>query len=647
MRKKGCLKAALVILGICLLAGCGNKGVSDASASADETIGVEKNEVEKTEADSNKTKEDSFYETVKLTNPSEAWDALEYDEFYLPSDLKVIKFSGVQEKTYKSDDYGVYVSDRYVLLVDKNVELPGNYAIMLDDLCEAVETVTGLKLGCVDNDFKNHMRATSAGEMPWKELVPGDKYVIQLNYSDNMYGSYAAPDWKAGYLLLNDTGIYTFQGEKICDSDYNRFLDLLTHNIFTPYYPSKACEPMADTAVYGRLLERMAEKHPDFARVIHEVSYYNLASTITAENVEYEYVNRDKVIDSSDKRYAFSELFVLYLTDRYGDGVLKRVLSPDASNNTEFRSELVTLYKEVLGDDVFIGFVDWLKDSAPKAAVEITFSGDKNDVITTEGPCYAEGEKCFLYIDKGLSVPGDYLKNADMIVAKLEEDMLGKDTSVRYNNQCGNTGVFDGISSGDKLSIKLKLDEDNMGYISYSTGEEIVIYDYGMDKRKNYEIEYDTLAHEASHAVFATKRGYMKTGRIFVEGSADYYAERVIDEIGTIPAYEKYHYYDYKTPLNSNTAEEIFKNDFSDLSHAERGMEYEVGFWFTKFLVEAYGDGAFLEVYNALNESNITLSDGEYGDASDREIRVSVMKNLYGADIYEKFGAWYTKNSKR
>lgn len=563
------------------------------------------------------------------------------DEIKLPDGMAGITFSGDEARHYVSDNYGVYVSDRFIVLVDKNMDLPGDYGIMLEDIAEAIEQVSGLSFRTTRKAYTHNMAVTRSRERPWEDLKSGDKYIIQLNKTNDEKNIYLPASFYPGYAVLSDCGVYSVEpGEHVWPCDYTRLIDVLSLAITYNYYPQTGGKYEISEAIYYNTVEYLKEAYPDLKRMTLNMDFEQFRDDVTAENVEECWVKTCTKWNSRSERATFERLFVQFMLEKFGPEFLPVILTDNYAKRDMERKEMADRIKASFGKDVFVKYYEWAKEKGPERPSEVFFSGKASDTIKAKENCYAEGERCFLYIEAGLTVPGDFLKKADTIVAALEKKMWQSDTGLNYNYYP--YGAFYGITNNKKLPILLKNDEDRMGFISYYA-EEVNIYDSGMMSGNIHDIEYDTLAHESSHAVFDAKAPIRKHGKIMVEGSADYYAEYVLSAtgIGDFNEYGKYYY--YETPINKDTAETLFLNDFRNLSHAERGPEYTFGYYLTRYLDETYGDEFLANLNNAVKKSNI-VDDGDYGDEKASETRVEIFKNLFGNDVFTKFGEWYTKN---
>jgi len=146
-------------------------------------------------------------------------------------------------------------------------------------------------------------------------------------------------------------------------------------------------------------------------------------------------------------------------------------------------------------------------------------------------------------------------------------------------------------------------------------------------------------------------RYHCGTTYIVTEGSADYYAERVLRALQdcSVDFQKSYEYFEkvYKNTkiakiITPETAEDIFISDFSDVGFADRGDEYVFGRMLLEFITERYGD-SFLKDFLAGTKERGLRSEFTYDVpwAHEPEKHAELMKDLAGEDVFTKFGKWY------
>lgn len=564
------------------------------------------------------------------------------DEIVFPENVDVITLSGNPKDFFCSQNYSVLESEKYILLIDKNVKLPGNYALMLDEIVDAIEAESGLSFRMKKKAFNNYMTPAFSGDYPWKDLKSGDKFIIQLNYASEAHMG-DAPERSIGYITLYDRGLNAYEDE-IYDVSYSRAVFILCSALAYSCCPEIYGYQNFHSILADRVEDDLSTKYPRFKGIVDNGRVYmTYTEQPTIDNVNTLWVNKCKYWEQEEAN-SFLDLFEEYMFETYGNNYIPMLINDIKVKPFYIREGLSVQYKKVFGKDVFRDYIVWLSQHSVDFPVEIVFDGKEDGVIASSGKRYAEGERCFLYIDEGLILPNDYLYTADSIVGKLQLQMFFDSKVIEYEDATYFRPGFYGLSNNGKLPVFVLVDTDNVGMVSYAIGSIAVVFNQGIITSRN-DIEYSTLAHEISHAVLAYHEYSHRIGKIMFEGSADFYAEEVLKELDISD--DEYRFYHYSTPINADTAESLFMNDFTDVSHGERGAEYYMGYWLCRYLKEEYGDHFFVDFYNAIQEADMSYcEDDEYGTNQDRAIRTQVMKNVFGDDVFIKFGTWYSQNAK-
>ncbi|MBO4697508.1 MAG: hypothetical protein J5643_09565 [Lachnospiraceae bacterium] len=303
----------------------------------------------------------------------------------------------------------------------------------------------------------------------------------------------------------------------------------------------------------------------------------------------------------------------------------------------------------------------------------ISLSGKREDTFVTDKYYYYEGDEFFIYFDKDLKIPGDFCDNIALIMDQLE-----KETGLSFNcpgvvpamssaeSFFGKDDPWKNISPGKKVLIYVCADRENACYISSaaSNGRYLDLFKCELfsdelwnsvpDYRNNPEwrsdyISYYDVAHELTHTL--TSRYLEGTTYITSEGSADYYAERVLSALKErsedfSKSYQHFTDFNKSTTIakkiTPETAEDIFVTDFSDVDFANRGDEYTFGRMLFEFITERYGE-TFLKDYLVEAANRGLRSEFTYSTqwAHEPEKHAQLIKDLAGEDVFKEFGKWY------
>ena len=299
---------------------------------------------------------------------------------------------------------------------------------------------------------------------------------------------------------------------------------------------------------------------------------------------------------------------------------------------------------------------------------QVSLSGNRDDHLLTDELCCIEGDKFFLIVAAGADIPGDFADNVSLIMDRMEEETgLTFDVDWRLAGVDNSTvdygyNPWEGFDFKDNLPIYIKVDLEDVGYIPCATAEFVTLYMYELFSedvwnsvpsyrdnswRRNDHIDYYTVAHELTHSL--TER-YAHCGKILTEGCADYVAEKVIDSLASVsPDFEgsvevMYRNFDYmvEDDVTPENAEEIFRNDYSDLSVANRGDEYTLGRMICSFLSDTYGESFLRDYINACRNAGYSYEQfwGMLED-EDRSKLADVFKETFGDDVFVNFGRYY------
>ncbi len=305
----------------------------------------------------------------------------------------------------------------------------------------------------------------------------------------------------------------------------------------------------------------------------------------------------------------------------------------------------------------------------PKAyPPQVSLSGKRDDHLLTDEICCIEGDRFFLIVAAGADIPGDFADNVSLIMDRMEEETgLTFDVDWRLAGVDNSTvdygyNPWEGFDFKDKLPIYIKVDLEDVGYIPCATAEFVTLYMYELFSedvwnsvpsyrdnswRRNDHIDYYTVAHELTHSL--TER-YARCGKILTEGCADYVAEKVIDSLafvspdfeGSVENMSNNLFYKVEDDVTPENAEEIFRNDYSDLSVANRGDEYTLGRMICSFLSDTYGESFLRDYINACRNAGYSYEQfwGMLED-EDRNKLADIFKETFGDDVFVNFGKYY------
>lgn len=307
------------------------------------------------------------------------------------------------------------------------------------------------------------------------------------------------------------------------------------------------------------------------------------------------------------------------------------------------------------------------KDTTPYG--QITLDGVKDHRYKATDYCYIESEKFVFFLEKDIEVPGDLVVNLNAILDEIEDVLQISYAPDDYTySRVPDMSIYYGFNPwqgwdiGRKIPIFLIADYKGDGFISGASDDYVILVDYDMFSdelwnsvpgfrdnpwRRSGYVDYLTAAHEITHTV--TSRNCTMTS-IITEGVAEYSSEAVITTLAEYyPSITEVAAnrspYDYPVPeaVNAGNAEQIFLNDYIQLSHAERGPQYNYGRRLCEFLSEQYGKDFFKKYCAEVKARGLDFDYG-HSDETIRKLYTEAFKSVFGDDVFTKFGNWCVKN---
>lgn len=291
-----------------------------------------------------------------------------------PSGLHEITFSGVCEDSLFTDRYCYAVGDRFVLLMDKGVWVPGDIMVNIDLIMTTLEETTGLSfdvdypLGHDESLFQRYFSYD-----PWEGLDFGGKTAI---YICNVFGS-SYTDHHAGRVYLASKSLcYNLFGDWFYD--YVAIVHELTH-ILTLRYTNlnriltEGSAEYISRVVAGELSGVSEDFLKSYEFAMGVISH--VEDEITPENAELVFSCDCRCLGINEgfiECYHFGRDLCEYLDETFGNQFLRDYIYNvmDAGINAKygfFTEEdyvaFTALFKETFGDDVFVRFGEWYQEN--------------------------------------------------------------------------------------------------------------------------------------------------------------------------------------------------------------------------------------------------------------------------------------------
>ena len=298
-----------------------------------------------------------------------------YEEFTL---------DGVKDHHFISTDFCYLVSEKYVLFLEKDIDIPGDYAANLDAIIDELEVLLGMS-ACPDGyNYPEVADMTSYfGFNPWDGWHIGNKLPIFLcvDRTDEALISCACSDFVVfvQYELFTEelwNSVPSFRDNSWRKSEYVNYSE--TAHEITHAITGRNCqlseimtEGIAD--YMGRVvIDELADSCPSIAEVkANRLLYdYTVPEAVNAENAERIFVEDYNQIGAADRgaEYVYGRYLCEYLNGEFGDGffsmytdkvIEKHIDYAYGNYSEEIALQYTETLKEVFGEDIFTKFGDW------------------------------------------------------------------------------------------------------------------------------------------------------------------------------------------------------------------------------------------------------------------------------------------------
>ena len=368
--KLAALSAALLLA----LPAAGCAGKSDSKTTAAETAAQTAAQTEaQTEA---KTEAQTMPTESEIATTAGVRDA---------NSLERITLDGVKEHTFTATDYCIIESEKYFLLLDKDIVLPGDFVVNVDAILDALEEELGLSAMPDDYEYSGvgDRSIFYDGVDPWESLDIGKKVPIILLADRNAIGrnSGATGDGADLAMLALTSDKIWEPGSPLAQSgwekpdyvDYSEIAHELTHVI-----TGRNCEMskimsegLADHMMYV-VIDKLADQYPSIAETKEKTYRFDfiIPEVVNAESAEriFVYDFHDRNHAQSGAEYVIGRYLCEYLRERFGrefyrtynDIIKAKHLDYVYGNYKEENAQaFADGLKEAFGEDIFVQFGNW------------------------------------------------------------------------------------------------------------------------------------------------------------------------------------------------------------------------------------------------------------------------------------------------
>ena len=298
--------------------------------------------------------------------------------------LTKITLSGNKEDHVITDSYSYIEGDKFFILLDKDVDIPGDFSNNISLIIDTLEKKVGYTfMGCDDlSSFDN--TTVSFGFNPWEGLKFGKKVpiFILVDREDATYVSNACELYAEIYNyelfsldLWNSVPSYRDNAWRRRDFvDYFTIAHELTHTLTNRYSQVSRAMTEGSANYFGmETLKELAQYDEEMARNI-ETTYLDdeVGVEVTSKNAEEIFLDDFKTLDTANRgaEYAYGRYICEYLAETYGDSFmhdyLKAVKDSGFKGSYGYytdkeRQKLTDVFKKVFGKKVFQKFGKWFE----------------------------------------------------------------------------------------------------------------------------------------------------------------------------------------------------------------------------------------------------------------------------------------------
>ena len=301
------------------------------------------------------------------------------------SPYKEITLDGVRDHHFVADDFCYIESEKYVVFLEKDVDVPGDFIVNVDAIVDELEKQLNVSSAPEDypyDDVQDH--SGYFGMNPWEDWNVGSKIPIFLitDEEDIGYISWACADDMviADYAMYSEDVWNSVPGYYASDFrvredyvDYPTIAHEMTHVITTRHneMTSIMTEGIADY-MSRTVIDALAPDYPSIAICKENAYLYDnmIPEKVNADNAEKVFIDDYHEIEHADRgaEYTCGRYLCQFLDENYGDDFYSRYDDQITLDGIDYAygnydEEVMTAYaealKEVFGDDVFTKFGEW------------------------------------------------------------------------------------------------------------------------------------------------------------------------------------------------------------------------------------------------------------------------------------------------
>ena len=378
MKKTSSLLLALLITATVLLCSCEKAPANSSETTAAPTAATTEETTTTQETTEETTTVSPF---VTYGNPKDS------------SSYEKIELDGKKASTFISKDFCYLESKKYVVFMDKDIKLPGDFAVNLDAIVDEIENQLGIKYNPADfpydtvaniaTNYYEPKDESGNGPNPWEGWDIGDKIPIFLvtdrkdkaliSYADSSYVVICMYELFSNELWNSVPSYKKNSWRRRKYVDYSEIAHEVTHLITLRNcdLTNILCEGIADYMGYS-VISALASKYPSLATVKKKNNWdLDLVhKKITAKNAEKVFIDDFHSLKASQRgpEYAYGFALWKYLYSKHGKGCFYKFYSELKAGNITYNAatydkntvkEYAGVLKKLYGKDLFTKFGKW------------------------------------------------------------------------------------------------------------------------------------------------------------------------------------------------------------------------------------------------------------------------------------------------
>ena len=321
------------------------------------------------------------------TDDTQPYVDRDYTQIYIPDSTpyKKITLDGVKDHHFIADDFCYIETERSFIFMDKDIELPGDFAVNVDAIINELENQLGIS-ACPDSFEYCGVTDNSiyyGGFNPWEGWCTGKKIPIFLMVDRESKGLISCATASDAVLVIyecfsdelwNSVPEYRDNPWRRFDyMDYDSIAHELTHTIterncdLTDILTEGIAQYMA-----GTVIDALADDYPSIGEYKEKTEPYDFSvpEAVNADNAERIFIEDYNTLTTMERgpEYVYGKYLYNFLSEEYGADYFSRLNAYIIANGLHYdygyydgdaTVKYAEAIKSIFGDDVFTKFGSW------------------------------------------------------------------------------------------------------------------------------------------------------------------------------------------------------------------------------------------------------------------------------------------------